>query len=233
MENRNFEYIQCETWRRFFVCIIDYVIMSVILAIPIFLYLHFGGVKVPEPIQDLINSGASQAELMEYLEGHQAVLSELTNSLLMFLVFTLVITVVVYAVYLIIIPSIFKDFQTIGRKLLKIKIVKTNGDPMRPADYLLREFVGNYLINLISYCCVGLPFIINIVLIFTKGRIIADYISDCYFVTTTDAHYYEDDNDEIGGYTDNTYNEPNGNGSDNLNIYGNPYGHSNQDDNHE
>ena len=170
---------------------------------------------------------------MEYLEGHQAVLTELTNGLLMFLVFTLVITAVVYAVYLIIIPSIFKDFQTIGRRLLKIKIVKTSGDPMRPADYLLREFVGNYLINVINYCCVGIPFIINIVLILTKGRIIADYISDCYFVTTTDAHYYKDDNDEIGGYTDNSYNEQNGNDSDNLNIYGNPYGHSNQDDNHE
>ncbi len=86
----------------------------------------------------------------------------------------LIITSIVF-IYMVILPY-FWDKQTVGRLILKVKVV--NEDETKPSflTYLIREVVGGVLINLLNVFFFVIA-IINIVFISKKNYTIGDMIS--------------------------------------------------------
>ena len=52
-----------------------------------------------------------------------------------------IIEFIILAGYFVVLPIFWKD-QTIGRKLAKIKVIKENGTPATPANFIIREGFG-------------------------------------------------------------------------------------------
>lgn len=82
---------------------------------------------------------------------------------------TLILNLIIFIIYYCVIP-LFWEKQTVGRFLLNIKVVKDSTNKMKFTDFLLRDFLGFYIIVsvLISLCFLGL--IINAVLLFGKEQ---------------------------------------------------------------
>lgn len=77
--------------------------------------------------------------------------------------------------------------QTVGRMLLKIKVVNYDGTDSKASTLVLRDFVGFELINLLNICCF-IPLIINIVLICGKDHAsIGDKLSYTQMIAYDDA----------------------------------------------
>jgi len=106
------------------------------------------------------------------------------NSAIFKIVWTLVISIIViYILYFAILPY-FWDKQTVGRLILKVKVVREIDDE-KPTlmNFLVRDVVGSCLLSVINVCC-GLHFILNIVFVLSRNQTLGDMISGTRLVST-------------------------------------------------
>lgn len=104
-----------------------------------------------------------------------------------------ILTLVVWVVFFVVLPIYVWKGQTIGKKLLKLRIVNSHGKPADQMDILKRYsiYLGAYVvdlipgINCISFCAkVLLPFV-NLVMLFTdEGRqTLLDKVGQTYVIS--------------------------------------------------
>ncbi len=114
------------------------------------------------PVSDAANKlYEQQDQIMERYINNQANIEEYVNNMIDISydiaketgVITIV-SVVISLLYFVVIPM-YKDGQTLGKKLLKIKIVKSNDTELSMNDLLFRAFLNtSILVNIISVCLV-------------------------------------------------------------------------------
>lgn len=114
------------------------------------------------------------------------------NSAMLKIVWTEVISVIlIFTLYFAILPY-FWDKQTVGRLILKVKVVREIDDE-KPTlmNFIVRDVVGSCLLKVINVCC-GLHFILNIIFVLSKNKTIGDMISGTYLVSTNSNEVIED-----------------------------------------
>lgn len=95
--------------------------------------------------------------------------------------------------YLVILPIIW-DKQTLGRGLVKAKVVGIDGNKPSKKQIIIREVVGTYLF----YCILGGPLIfVTILLIAIKGRSLVDYVSKTNLVSTIEMNNSSSNNNSF------------------------------------
>lgn len=94
-------------------------------------------------------------------------------------IYNLLVTLLSYFIIMIIYYDIIGylwKHQTIGRLIMKIKVVTYDGSDITPTKLLLRDFVGFGLFNLLNVCC-GLALIINWYKIYKQNVSVGDAFS--------------------------------------------------------
>lgn len=100
--------------------------------------------------------------------------------------------------YLVILPMLW-DKQTIGRLVMKVKVVSVDGSPVTKKQIVIRELVGTYLF----YCIIGGPLILATVIIASmKGRSLVDYVAKTNLVTTLEVEVPECQDNDNNDYID-------------------------------
>ena len=87
-------------------------------------------------------------------------------------------------------PLLFKNGQTLGKKLLKIAVVDANSRGIKFKGLFMRHFIGLYVFELlVTYLCmffINLPFILllsAVTLLFSKNkRSLHDFVANTYVV---------------------------------------------------
>lgn len=113
------------------------------------------------------------------LNGEDIVLFFERLSTLTMMFFTIV-AIVIYFVYFIFIPMIWKK-QTLGRWFAKVKVIKLNGTKLSFGTLLIREFLGKLFLGVMSF---GIVWIISIIMmeIATVKRTIHDRMANTLMV---------------------------------------------------
>lgn len=114
------------------------------------------------------------------------------NSAMLKIVWTEVISVIlIFTLYFAILPY-FWDKQTVGRLILKVKVVREiDGEKPTLMNFIVRDVVGSCLLKVMNVCC-GLHFILNIIFVLSKNKTIGDMISGTYLVSTNSNEVIED-----------------------------------------
>lgn len=93
--------------------------------------------------------------------------------------------------------------QTIGRMLMKIKVVTDGNDKAKCSTLILRDLVGFELINILNICCC-IPLIVNIVLICGKDHTsIGDKLSYTQMITYENS--MKTNTDSFGNHIENEF----------------------------
>lgn len=169
-------------YQRILAAIIDFVIIICIgLIIKLIISKIVNSPEVPAQIQDYIDGKMSVEAFSQWIQTNE--FTEYSNALMKANIPTLISYIVLFVVYLVVVPY-FWSKQTIGRLLMKIKVVYDIDDKPTLGNLLAREVIGVLLVGILNCCCC-IPFIINIVLLFGKdARPIHDSISSTTMVMT-------------------------------------------------
>ena len=108
--------------------------------------------NVMEIMKDLQNKKYTESE---YMELYDDALYEFTKSGIYLNITIVIITLIYYVIF-----NYYNKGQTIGKKLMNIKIVSTNNENVTINDYLIRCLVGN----------TALSSIVSVVLILTLSK---------------------------------------------------------------
>ncbi|WP_407271153.1 RDD family protein [Radiobacillus sp. PE A8.2] len=87
---------------------------------------------------------------------------------------------IVYTIYLVITPVLWAGY-IIGKRICKIKLIRTDGNDVKFSNTILREFVGFHLIGIIT---LGISLIISVFMVIFREdkRAIHDIIGGTYVV---------------------------------------------------
>lgn len=162
--------------KRVLLFITDYLIVGLICY---FIYLglagvFFKGVVIPQEFIDWSNNSGTFDDLVNLINTNSEV-KYFFEIEMQFLGIILLATFIVSAIYFVLIPLVWSG-QTIGRRLLRVKVIRENNTDPKASSLIVREIIGNCLINLFVVFF-GLVIFINIILIVGRRRSIADMIS--------------------------------------------------------
>lgn len=168
--------------QRILAALIDFVLYFVVCYIIVRIFDSVGNLpKTPDAYTEVINSGDFE-KISEYASSTEY--KEYMNALMPYAIGELFIYLGLFIGYFVILP-IFWTKQTLGRFVLKIKVVMNDGDDskVRPGTIILREIVGVLLIGLLNVCCCIL-LIINIILVCCGKSPIHDGVANTRMVSS-------------------------------------------------
>lgn len=94
----------------------------------------------------------------------------------------LMFTLIFILIYLVILPMVWSS-QTLGRVIMKTRVVNKDGTKVTKGKIVLREVVGTFLL----YMLVGSPALLaSLILILTGGRSLVDYVGKTSLVSLID-----------------------------------------------
>lgn len=177
--------------QRLLVYLIDYFLPGIIVS-SIILPLFYKMINFDTTIANT-SLAALKVELEYYLSNSSydtsAIFHHLTEYLKYFyvdLAFTILFTTIILILYLIVLPK-FWNKQTLGRMLIKVKVVKKNGDDLSLKDIILREGVGVILMYVILNNVLGGGIVFaSVILAYVDGRSLVDYIAGTCLITQKD-----------------------------------------------
>lgn len=108
--------------------------------------------------------------------------SELQSKTWTILSLEIVTSLILYALYFVVLPC-FWDKQTVGRLLLKVKVVKLDDSACSWGQFLTRDIIGSYVLQILNVCC-GLHLILNIIFVLSRNKTLGDMISGTHLVST-------------------------------------------------
>lgn len=173
--------------QRFLVYLIDYIIPSMIIS-GVFLPLFYKLIHFDSSILETNTKALSEVFLDFSLNPREAlgeIFDILPNFLSYFFVdlaFNSLFIGVFLFLYLVILAKFWKG-QTIGRVLMKVRVVKKNGDDMEFKNIILREVVGVILLYVILNNLLTGIILASAVLAYIDGRSLPDYISGTCMIT--------------------------------------------------
>ncbi len=186
--------------------LIDLLIIGVIVALLVVIFKNLMVKEAPEVLVNLtqkyldgtINSNEYLEQLQSLMQNDVTVLAYY-NGIQNFYISTFAGFIVVFCLYYVLLPMLWKNGQTVGRFTMKIKVKNVDDDTYTVGTCILREVVGNLLISVVLNCCCCIPLIVNLIIIGKNGCSIADGISRSELVSTI----YKEDEEQ----SDNTFND--------------------------
>lgn len=181
---------------RLVVVFIDFLIMFILFLLisTVVSKIVMAGVTIPQSVQTWIDNGGSYEEFLKLIQNDEEAMKYLSLETSASFI-SLGVNFVVFLLYTVVLPLVWKK-QTLGRFLLHIKLVTEDGENPKFGTLFLREFVGNGIVNIFIVCCC-LPLFINLILVLTKGKAIADYIANTKFIDLSKPIKHEDDLEEV------------------------------------
>jgi len=130
--------------------LVDTLIISVIIS--------FFGLAIPQDedlyekleeqantlVEQITSSESEEIDINSYLENYETLVYEMDKASYI----DNLIGLVVYIAYFVIFQYLNKG-QTLGKKLLKLKIVSTNGQELRPSSIVIRALIVNSIFRMI------------------------------------------------------------------------------------
>lgn len=133
--------------KRFIAYIIDiivvFILSLIIFALPVFSKYQDRYINTTEEVyKNLKESGSAEMTQEENIKF----LYDMNSSLLPFLIISAGITLFYFGIL-----SYITNCQTLGKKLMRIKVVPINGNEIKPYMYILREIIiTNFIFRIIS-----------------------------------------------------------------------------------
>lgn len=176
-------YEKVKLGKRLGIILIDYLIFFVVAALVSNLITRvvMGDLVIPKELEAWLNNdGSSSEELLDLIQNNPAV-AEYFNRELSAILYTFLVWIVAFSFYFIVLPLVWKK-QTLGRFLLHVKLVDSEGEKAKFGTLFIREIVGNLLIGSVLSLCCCIPFVANIILLLAKNSIIADMLANTKFI---------------------------------------------------
>lgn len=185
--------------------LIDLLIIGIVVAIFIVIFRNAMVKPMPDSLynlaQDYFNGAITPDEYMNKMQElmKEADVLAFYNGIQNFCIATFASFIVVFCIYYILIPMLWKNGQTVGRFVMKIRVKNADDNDYTFGTCLLRELVGNLLISVVLNCCCFIPLIANLIIIGKDGLSIADGISRSDLVSTI---HYEDEEQNANPFND-------------------------------
>lgn len=135
---------------------------------------YFGAIE-EDDIMSYFSSYTNYDEIYSFYTKCVAYEEEYLKYSIYNLLVTLLSYFIIMIIYYDIIGYLWK-YQTVGRFIMKIKVVTYDGTNLTPTKLLLRDVVGFGLFNLLNVCC-GLALIINWYKIYKQNVSVGDAFS--------------------------------------------------------
>lgn len=171
------KFFQANKIQRFLTYFIDMLIISFFVSIfssLIYMLINYDSQVVLNLTERLTN------DLLNYLEGNGTI-DTIKNTLKQVLKYSLlefgidaVLYLILVIVYFVVIPKFWSN-QTIGRLIMKTKVIRKDGSELTTKTLIMREIVGTYIL----YCLIGgiLIIISAALVLIDKGVSLVDKIS--------------------------------------------------------
>ena len=172
--------------KRVLLIILDYLVVG-LLCYLVYLgcaNIFFKGITIPSEFEAWVNSQGTIDELVNLINNN----AELRHFFMMemqFMGIILIATFLINIIYFVLIPLAWKR-QTLGRWILKAKVVREDNKDVRTGNLMMREIIGNILVNLLTCFC-GIVPIMNVIFIISKNRSISDMMAGTKIVDLTNS----------------------------------------------
>ncbi len=167
--------------QRILAFIIDFVILALVFMLIVTILQNITGIKTPEFPSSYMDDLAEMTQ-DEFTQKYSEILTDYYAESAVMLIIEMITMLVLIVAYYIVLPLSWKKGQTVGRFLLKIKVVNLNDEDVTAGTLLLREVVGGFLINTLLMCCCCIPGIANLIMLCTSGKTIHDSIASTRIV---------------------------------------------------
>ncbi len=156
-------------------------------------------------------------QLLNWLQSAEAssYYTALTSAYLKISIISLIFAVIIYFAYFALLPY-FWEKQTVGRLILKVKVVKLDNTKATLGNFVVRDLVGTLLLSVINCCC-GLHLILNLIFVLSKNRTIGDMISGTHLVSTNEKEEVLEEDGTIN-YNANSLSRPQKVSDDDIEI---------------
>lgn len=169
-------YKESSLLKRFLAYLIDNILLFLILYLLIFVFtflFHLETIEVPNALIEFTNGSFSTDKLLELINTDPEV-ATFFDTILPFMSTLLLTFLVMHIIYFVVIPSVFKNYQTLGRFATKTSVVDNEGYLVSFGPNSLRV-LGDYLILLLN-SMMALGFALNIFFLLTRNRTLGDII---------------------------------------------------------
>ena len=170
-------YKESSLLKRFLAYLIDNIVLFLILYLLIFVFtflFHLETIEVPNALIEFTNGSFSTDKLLELINTDPEV-AAFFDTIFPFMSTLLLAFFVIHIIYFIVIPSLFKNYQTLGRLATKTSVVDNEGYLVSFGSNSLRV-LGDYLILLLN-SMFAFGFALNLFFLLTRNRTLGDIIA--------------------------------------------------------
>lgn len=170
-------YKESSLLKRFLAYLIDNIVLFLILYLLIFAFtflFHLDTIEVPNALIEFTNGTFSTDKLLDLINTDPEV-AAFFDTIFPFMSTLLLSFFVIHIIYFIVIPSLFKNYQTLGRLATKTSVVDNEGYLVGFGSNSLRV-LGDYVILLLN-SIMAFGFALNLFFLLTRNRTLGDIMA--------------------------------------------------------